>query len=573
AIAAYTQALEVRTRNAFPQNNAETLFNLGILYQNEKQQFDLAYNTFADAIATVEALRGEIISGEEAKHKQADEWNRLYIRMVEVCLVLGKDTEAIEYIERSKTRSLVELLLNRDFKTIFPVELVNQLEQINDKIASGQYQLQNGKAENPTALSQDIQKWRQQRQELQDSYLSVGSGFRFEQFQRTLDEGTAIIEWYIATDRILTFVINSNRGELTFWQSQPEDLEALGAWANEYVDDYWQDESKAQWQNQLEERLTNLAKILHIEEILAQLPENCHRLILIPHRYLHLFPLHALPVKESYLIDLFPRGVGYAPSCQILQQVQMCQRPDFQSFFAIQNPTPDLYQDYEKDLGAVAAIKQQFAHAYVLKQDKATKLAIIDMNENNHNVTLNEELLKANCIFFFCHGYFRPDSPLDSGLQLADGNLILADIITHFKLEHCRLVTLSACETGITDITSRSDEYIGLPSGFLLAGSTNVVSSLWTVSATATALLMIKFYEELQQQSHIVLALNTAQGWLRNTTITGFQDWLKNSSLSIVLQIELEKYLTQMAKEKGAYTKPFESPFYWSAFHCIGKGV
>ncbi len=113
-------------------------------------------------------------------------------------------------------------------------------------------------------------------------------------------------------------------------------------------------------------------------------------------------------------------------------------------------------------------------------------------------MTIHEKLLQANCIFFFCHGYFNPSSPLDSGLDLADESLTLTDIIAHLKLENCRLVTLSACETGLTDFQNASDEYIGLPSGFLLAGSTNVVSSFWAVSATATALLMMKFYEELQ---------------------------------------------------------------------------
>ena len=180
-------------------------------------------------------------------------------------------------------------------------------------------------------------------------------------------------------------------------------------------------------------------------------------------------------------------------------------------------------------------------------------------------------MLKANCAFFFCHGYFNSASPQDSGLQLADGNLTLADIITYFKLENCRLVTLSACETGFTDFTSTSDEYIGLPSGFLLAGSTNVVSSLWTVSARTTALLMIKFYEELQQQSNIVLALNTAQRWLRDTTVKGFQNWLSNSSLSLVCKIYLNEYFAN--NYENASTKPFASPFYWAAFCNIGKGV
>ncbi len=521
AIAAYSAALEVLTRSAFPQYHAETLFNLGRLYQDE-EQFNSAYNTFVKAIETVEALRVEIVSGEEVKRKQAEEWNQLYISMVEVCLALAKDTEAIEYIERSKTRNLVELLTKAT-------------------------------STNPEKLP------------------LVSSSINFGEIQNLLDNKTAIIEWYLFNDCFRAFIITSDN-KPAIWHSSQQDLDTLIDWTNEYLGSYYnpQDQDKNQWQNQLEERLKKLADILHIEQILDQLPKQCDRLILIPHRYLHLFPLHVLPVNKSYLIDLFTNGVGYAPSCQILQQVQLRQRPDFKSLFAIQNPTEDLYQDYEKDLGAVAAIKKQFTDAHILKQDRAKKSAILCINENPHNVTLHEKLLKANCAFFFCHGYFNFTSPQDSGLQLADGNLTLADIITHFKLENCRLVTLSACETGFTDFTSTSDEYIGLPSGFLLAGSTNVVSSLWTVSATATALLMIKFYEELQQQSNIVLALNTAQRWLRDTTVKGFQGWLINSSLSLVWQAQLDQYFDD--NHKNASAKPFESPFYWAAFCNIGKG-
>ena len=200
AIAAYRATLEVYTRNAFPQNHAETLSNLGILYQDEKQ-LDLAYNTFTQAIQTVESLRGEIVSGEAAKRKQAQEWNKLYQRIVEVCLELGKDIEAIEYTERSKTRNLVELILNRDIKTIFPPEIVTQLEQLRDEIANVQYQLQNSKAENPTVLAQHLQQLRQQRQVLLDSHLPVGSGFRFDNFQKTLDEHTAINDIYLVTEK------------------------------------------------------------------------------------------------------------------------------------------------------------------------------------------------------------------------------------------------------------------------------------------------------------------------------------------------------------------------------------
>jgi CHAT domain-containing protein len=61
------------------------------------------------------------------------------------------------------------------------------------------------------------------------------------------------------------------------------------------------------------------------------------------------------------------------------------------------------------------------------------------------------------------------------------------------------LLTLSACETGLIDFDNASDEYIGLPSGFLYAGSPSVVCTLWAVDQVSTAFLLIKFYENLRE--------------------------------------------------------------------------
>jgi CHAT domain-containing protein len=85
------------------------------------------------------------------------------------------------------------------------------------------------------------------------------------------------------------------------------------------------------------------------------------------------------------------------------------------------------------------------------------------------------------------------------------------DEIFSLDLEQCRLVTLSACETGLIDFKNTSDEYIGLPSGFLLAGSSSVVSSLWNVDDLSTSLLMIKFYQNLKAGLTVTVALNTSR--------------------------------------------------------------
>ena len=597
AIAAYTAALTVRTREALPEDHAETLFGLGINYQ-DANKFDLAYNTFKSAIDTIESLREEIVSGEESKRKQAEQFNKVYSCMVEVCLQLNKITEAIEYVERSKTRSLVEQILERDSKTIFPPEVVTQLEKYRNEIAVGQYQIQNGKAENPKVLAQHLQQLRQQRNELQNRYLPVGYGFKFDSFQPTLDERTAIIEWYILNDKILAFIV-TKRGEVTVWQSQPEDREALRNWRNQYLQNYY--DQKDQWLNNLGEELKQLASILHIDEILALIPKQYNKLILIPHRFLHLFPLHALPVNQNSenslcLLDLFLHGVSYAPSCQLLQQVQQRKRPDFQSLFAIQNPTEDLsFTDLE-----VESILSYFPSHEVLSKKQATKAALSEA------VT---QLRQVNYLHFSCHGFFNLDFPQNSCLVLADAYvspeladahpekyvkvskdkavdlskcLTLGNLFERtFDVSQARLVVLCACETGLIDFNNTSDEYIGLPSGFLLAGSSSVVSSLWKVNDLSTSFLMIKFYENLftpknLEAGDIAVALKQAQNWLRNLTIEGLDIFLeehKSQIEKVLPQLRVgQRIIFQESLKliKQRQPLPFANPYYWAGFTASG---
>ncbi|BCL35085.1 CHAT domain-containing protein [Nostoc sp. MS1] len=141
--------------------------------------------------------------------------------------------------------------------------------------------------------------------------------------------------------------------------------------------------------------------------------------------------------------------------------------------------------------------------------------------------------------------------------------------IFNLNLSQCRLVTLSACETGLTDFTSLSDEYIGLPSGFLVAGSSSVVSTLWSVQDFSTALLMIKFYNNLQNHTSVAYALNQAQLWLRNITKTELEQWIEYKQLPLnpKLRIAISQRLHQLPNN----FQVFQLPFYWAGFCAIGQ--
>lgn len=594
AVKAYYAALEIKTRHELPLEHATILYNLGNLYQKSKQ-LDSAYTTFKLAIEAVESLRGEILSGEESKRKKAEDWNKLYVRMVEVCLELGKVAEAVEYVERSKNRNLVEFILERDLKIIFPSDVVIQLEKLQDEIVIGQNQIQNSTANNPKLLTKHLQGLRLQRQELQDKYLLIGSSFKVDKFQSSLDEYTVVIEWYITGDVFEVFIISRrNIQRLNIFAC--EDLKAFRAWSLDYMVDYYEDDNKSKWIKNLSFRLNSLSKILHLEEIIKLISKNFSRLIFIPHRDLHLFPLHALPLSNgSYLCDIFPQGVGYAPSCQLLQQVSYRQHStNLLNFFAVQNPTNDLnYSNLE-----VQVIKNHFPINHILERAAATLSAV-----NNSHLDV------ADCVHFSCHGEFYFENPSKSRLKLADESLTL-DKIFNLNLEKCRLVTLSACETGLIDFSNNSDEYIGLPSAFLVAGSQTVVSTLWSVDDLSTALLIIKFYENLQTKSktditqlqiagtrfvvslkglsdsklpstnssklNIVLALQQAQQWLRDLTTEEFKELLvkyKPLIEQIFAQLPKGKRLNAEAnlnKTCQRQPHPFAAPFYWAGFTATG---
>ncbi|NEQ64369.1 MAG: CHAT domain-containing protein [Symploca sp. SIO2D2] len=584
AIHHYKASLQVFTRLAFPQNYLLTKFSLGRAYQ-ERQEFQYSYAAFTDAFDIIESWRGEIISGsgiEGDKQKLAEEWNELYQHMVEACLQLNLYTEAVEYVERSKTRNLVELILTHDRHTIFPPEVVVQLDRLRDEIASGQYELQNATAEDPTALAQHLQQLRQQRNELQDQYLPIGSGFQFEPFRSSLSDRRAIVEFYVTTDKLLVFIITQQSPQLLILSPDLVDLKKLENWAINYLKAY--SNQTSHWQRRLTTRLNLLAKILHLDEIIEQIPPLCDQLTLIPHRFLHLLPLHALPLAEnSSLFERFPQGVSYAPSCQLLQLAQTRERPEFTHLFAVQNPSnsgqPLSYADVE-----VEAIQNYFDTSNVFKQKRATKEGIDETSLNT-----------VHCAHFSCHGYFNASQPRQSALILANAQLnsaptqpdtenylslenggaldlnkcLTLDKIFTLSLDKCRLVTLSACETGLIDFRNTSDEYIGLPSGFLYAGAAIVVSSLWTVNDLSTAFLMIRFYQNLKDGLAGALALNQAQLWLRDLTKGDLERWIEENSLPLkpAVSMSLRRRLHKL--EDGA--KPFESPFYWAAFCGIGR--
>jgi CHAT domain-containing protein/tetratricopeptide (TPR) repeat protein len=594
AIRCFQNALTFYSPTSFPINCLEAARNLGNL-ANASLHWQVAIEGYEQAIQAVEQSR-ELANTNEKRQEIQENTIDVYFGMVQACIASGLLNKALETVASSKARNLAELLANRELvpKGEIPKPVIQQLKRLRREIAVQQRQFtvqarlsrsMIGESSNVVNFSEDaikehskylIQLQQQLNQLIDEEITPIDPTFAFGQRVKTipfaeirnlLDEDAAIIEWYITQDKFLTFIVTRNSLQPDVWESSKEDWEKLQQWAKEYLINYTS--NKQQWQQQLSTGLGQLAEILHLDQILSRIPNHIQRLILIPHQVLHLFPLHVLEGKKNFsaftdtekecrcLIDLFPGGVSYAPSCQLLQLCQNRGKQKYQEkrFFAIQNSTLDLnYTNIE-----VATIRQQFyPDDYVLVREQATKAAIL---------TPNKQLESSQYAHFSCHGKFNFEFPLESALFLADSQLNLGEIFG-LELNQCRLVTLSACETGLIDFRNTSDEYIGLPSGFLFSGSPNVVSSLWAVNDLSTALLMIRFYQNLQSHLNVTIALNQAQIWLRDATTTELKGWTEKLFLTPIQREALFDWFYEL---EISIQKPFQSPYYWAAFSAIGQ--
>jgi CHAT domain-containing protein len=119
----------------------------------------------------------------------------------------------------------------------------------------------------------------------------------------------------------------------------------------------------------------------------------------------------------------------------------------------------------------------------------------------NRAIVTGSDLGQYRIVHFATHAFLDNERPALSSIVLSlfdqkgekqDGFLHLRDIY-NLKLP-VDLVVLSACQTGLgKDV--KGEGLIGLTRGFMYAGASGVVASLWKVDDDATAELMKYFYQ------------------------------------------------------------------------------
>lgn len=146
----------------------------------------------------------------------------------------------------------------------------------------------------------------------------------------------------------------------------------------------------------------------------------------------------------------------------------------------------------------------------------------VEYNATRDNL-LKLDLSQYRILHVVTHGVLNTNQPELSGIVLSlvdanqrpiDGFVSLADV---YRLRApLDLVVLSACDTAVGQ-RMKGEGLIGLTRGFMYAGASGVVATLWRVDDRATAELMKQFYANmLQRGMGPARALREAQNYIRS---------------------------------------------------------
>lgn len=502
-------------------------------------QLDRAVAAGERAVRALDRTRGTIASS-VLRTTFASARRRTYSDLVSALLRAGDPVRAFEVADAARARAITEHLAagsGTDPMIEAFTEGQEALRQVH-QLASA---LEGATGEIPpeeTAAELRI-RLRAARQSYEDHVIraaesgrvratSLGIGrVRLTDVQAALAPDETLLEYFVAPDRVIVFVITSDGLSVATTPIGERDLVSRVRVARELLAQHdMRPEDAYGVLHELYERL--------IEPAMDVSPVRGRRAVLVvPHGPLAYLPFGALrdPVTERYLAE--DQAIGYLPSAGSLLLLRGSSRPSSARFTASGlhafAPTPD---QLPATVAEVEAIREIMPNTIAM------------LGEDAREAEVREALSSGRIVHFAGHAELVPENPLFSWLKLApgtpgtdeDGRLEVHEV---FGITiRAPLVFLSGCETGLGRAWAnrfiQGEDYATLSQAFLHAGARSVAATLWRVEDDGAAGFATEFYRALAGGAP------TAAGALAQ------------------------------AQRALMATKRFASPYYWAGYRVTG---
>jgi len=577
AIAAHTAALEINNLERSPRKHLKSAVCLARL-QAEEGEWAAAEEQFVSAANAADRMLGDIELSESDMRDVLSDLNEVATFAPFVSLMLDKTARAIELVEIGRARILAKAL------TLASLPLApEQRDELHDK--ERKLNLQERRLLSPrlfdrmTPLQESIRLRREIKSLVESTNLAEHfGGFTVSALESLVQDGSVVVIPVLSNAGGKIVVCSARNGKSETCVVECPEVKALRS-----IFDSHDIETGGDWKKQYLKLLEHGIPDVLGEAFATPLVEALDSLDIRPGTHLDILPqgpLGILPLglardgrSGEILLDRYE--LSLSPSLTALDHARKRAEIVPSSLVALANPTRNLkYSEPEAHL-----LRNWF------QDDKAEYKVGKAVTPGEILAALPEK----DVWHFATHGGFNASAPLESSLLLGDDTKLTLEMIFETRgLGAPRLVVLSACETGLYDLTSFPFEFIGLPSGFMHAGAAGVIATLWPVNDLSTALLMGRFYEGyMDGKLTPSAALRAAQLWLRDATVPdlrhALERWGKSGRVSSIENMIAVFDLRVSERESSrdfalgdsfanisSNNSPYSSPLYWGGFVHYG---
>jgi len=550
-----------------PVRKAAVAFALGRLELNQ-DNYDAAENYLKESIETTEGIRSDLNSRMLATAFSASVHDR-YESYIE-CLMRknkqqpghGLELQAFQASELVRARSLAALLHETQTKLMTGIDrgLAGREKTLRQAIRAKAEEAvallaTDYKREQLVELEKSLTSLREQHQQLAEKLkaqnphydeIKETKTYSIKQIQESIieDNDTMLLEYFLGKNGSYAWAITRN--DTRFYHLPAADrITAL-------VQDVYK-LLKQKPAGDIEQRLNDANRTL-AETILTPLADhaNVKRVIVVADRALNYIPFQSLPGPSGDPLVASYEIVN-APSASILGQLRQEKLlrprstrvvaafgdPAFKSNYAelknlgssevtasTRSASGERSVEVDADsLADPAKIESLFYSKFELQnlRNLVGQDAFVKTGFDASRAALETtDFSKFAILHFATHGVLDPENPTKSGFYLStideaghdqNGFISMQDV---YNLRvPVALLVLSACRTALGKEVS-GEGLIGLTRGFMHAGASSVVASLWKVDDEATSELMKDFYTNmLKKNMRPAEALREAQNTLR----------------------------------------------------------
>lgn len=520
---AFRQSLEIAIASNDRAQHLDSLANLAHLYQ-QQGRWDAALATYQEASALIDTLRSGV-SSETARAGFFATVTEIYANAVLTAVAAGQPEAALHLAEQARARAFLDLLASGHEDIYLQAVGTLTAGQIRQALASDEALL---------------------------CYFTTGLVNT-----RAGGEAASLDRHRFPPARTLIFAVTSERVEVMTSPVSPNDLRPrrlAGAVERHF----------------LQPAVRRTLYDLLIGPAAASLAGK-RRVYLAPHGPLHYVPFQALlaPDGETLLRPGGPELV-YGPSASVLFRARAAARPArFSATSQVSDPAVAGSLGFQHTL----KVAELPCLALGFDSDGPQRLRFAEEEARSIASLLGGEALigpagkravlfqrgpSVRFLHISCHGQFDPEAPLESSLHLGAGEMLTARQVLDGLHLSCELVTLSACESGLSRVR-RGDELMGLVRAFLAAGAPAVIATLWRVDERSTRIVMERFYQGLLAGQSAAAALQRAQLSVR--------DLSRQEALTLLASSG--QPASPDLPSGAADSRPFADPFYWAPFVLI----